>query len=101
MGGPGSVPVFAINAAGMFTRISLASTRIAGKSDPLTCAVVPLTNPAPDIVRVNEGPPTSTAAGLSWSMRKAGDTVKTSALETVPVGLLTLRSEEHTSELQS
>src|ERR1039458_5914074 len=76
-----SVPVFAINAAGMFTRISLASTRIAGKSDPLTCAVVPLTNPAPDIVRVNEGPPTSTAAGLSWSTRSYTDEAISSGIE--------------------
>src|ERR1017187_3099158 len=44
-----SEPVLAINAAGTFTRISLASTRIAAKTDPPTFAVVPLTNPAPDI----------------------------------------------------
>src|ERR1035441_2841745 len=85
-----SEPVLAINAAGMFTRISPASTRIDGKFDPATFTVVPLTNPAPDIARVNEGPPTSTAVGLSVSMRKAGVTVKISALETVAVGLLTL-----------
>src|ERR1035438_1732666 len=85
-----SEPVFAIKAAGMFTRILPASTRIDCKSDPATCTAVPLTNPAPDIARVNEGPPASTVVGLSLSMRKAGDTVKTSALETVAVGLLTL-----------
>src|ERR1019366_6849937 len=85
-----SEPVLAIKAAGTSTRISLASTRIVGKVEPPTFAVVPLTNPAPDIARVNEGPPTSTLSGLRVSMWNAGDTVKTSELETVPVGLLTL-----------